>query len=122
MGKENAGKEIKRKMIRKQRKEEAKRWEKEIRRLDSKLDLIFWSSTRRLDAILIKNAEHKRADREISRQFKKLEKIKLTSDQGKVVDELLSAYNAENACCCRIFYKQGFKDCIALLKEIEVIS
>lgn len=87
---------------------------------DSMLDFIFCGSTRRLDEALFQSAEYKKTDREVSRQFRRMEKMKLSRKQNRAVDELLTACNAENACCCRIFYKQGFKDCISLLKELGV--
>ena len=74
---------------------------------DRILDLIIQNSDRHLDALLYDNAEYRRIEREISRGF-----------QSRAVDRLLSAYNAESACCYRLVYEQGFKDCISLLKEI----
>ncbi len=82
------------------------------------LDIIVENSNQRLDAILYDNAEYRKIGREIDRGFQKLEKEKLTGKQNRALDRLLSAYNAENACCCRLLYRQGFKDCMTLLKEI----
>lgn len=88
---------------------------------DSMLDIFTENSDRRLDAVLFADREYRRAGRRMDHCFRKLEKAGLTKKQEYAVDRLLSAYNAENACCSRIFYRQGFKDCIALLKEIGVI-
>ena len=85
---------------------------------DRILDLIIQNSDRHLDALLYDNAEYRRIEREISRGLRRLEQEKLTKRQSRAVDRLLSAYNAESACCCRLVYEQGFKDCISLLKEI----
>ena len=82
------------------------------------LDILIENSNRRLDAVLYNSAEYRKIEREISRRIHRLEKEKLTKRQSRAVDSLLSAYNAENACSCRILYEQGFKDCISLLKEI----
>ncbi len=88
---------------------------------DSMLDIFTENSNRRLDAVLFADQEYRRAGRRMERSFRKLENAGLTKQQERAVDRLLCAYNAENACCSRILYRQGFKDCISLLREIGVI-
>ena len=88
---------------------------------DSMLDIFTENSDRRLDRVLFAEQEYRQAGKRMKRNFRKLEKTGLTKRQECAVDRLLSAYNAESACCCRILYRQGFKDCISLLKEIGVL-
>ena len=85
------------------------------------LDVIIENSDRRLSTLLYNNEEYRRIGRELSRGFEMLEKEKLTKQQKRAVDDLFSVYNEESACCYRILYEQGFKDCICLLKEIGIV-
>lgn len=85
------------------------------------LDIIIGNANEHLDTILAKDTECIKIRQKMSKQFAKLNKLKLTRKQSKAVDELLTTYNEENARCCRIIYEQGFKDCISLLKEMGII-
>lgn len=87
---------------------------------DRMLNIIIRNSDRRLDAILFSEEEYRKAEQKISRRLRWLERMKLTRRQNRAVDRLLTAYNEESACSLEIFYKQGFKDCISLLKELGV--
>ncbi len=89
---------------------------------DSILEIVMKNSDQRLDTILFADEEYRKLDRVISRRIQYLKKLKLTKRQDQAVDRLLTAYNDESACSCRIFYEQGFKDCISLLKEIGVFG
>lgn len=75
-----------------------------------------------MDAILLQSPEHQKLEQEIDRRLNQLEEAGLTREQGHVVDELLTANNEESAYCCKVFYQQGMKDCVALLKEIGVLE
>lgn len=86
------------------------------------LDIIIGNTNERLDAILSKDTEYIKIGQKMSKQFAKLNKQKLTKKQDKAVDELLTTYNEETAQCCRLIYKQGFIDCISLLKDIGIIQ
>lgn len=88
---------------------------------DRMLNIIIRNSDQHLDAILFAEEEYRRAERKISRRLRWLERTKLTRRQNRAVDRLLTAYNEESACSLKIFYKQGFKDCISLLKELGVL-
>ncbi len=89
---------------------------------DCMLNMIIRNSDQRLDAILFAEEEYRKAERKISRRFCWLERMKLTRRQNRAVDRLLTAYNEESACSLKILYKQGFKDCICLLKELGVLG
>lgn len=86
------------------------------------LDIIIQNSNERWDQMLSKDADYVRIGEEMSKKFAKLNKRKLTKKQSKAVDELLTIYNEETAQCCRLIYKQGFIDCISLLKDIGIIQ
>ena len=88
---------------------------------DNMLDIIIKNSDRRLDAVLSKNMEYRKLGKKMLKCFQKLEKTALTKRQDRAVDRLLTAYNEESACVCRIFYEQGMKDCVSLIRGIGVI-
>ncbi len=89
---------------------------------DHMLDIIIKNSDRRLDAVLFADEEYRQSDREISGRLRCLNRMKLTRRQERAVDRLLTAYNEQNACSSRIFYEQGFRDCVSLLKELGVFG
>ena len=89
---------------------------------DCMLDMIMKNSDRRLDVVLFADEEYRQSDREICGRLRGLKKMRLTKRQERAVDRLLTAYNEQSACCCKIFYEQGYKDCIRLLKELGVFG
>ena len=89
---------------------------------DRILDMILKNSDRHLDAVLFRKAGYKKAGKKISGSLKNLQKENLTGRQNRAVDRVLTAYTEENAYCCKILYKQGFKDCVSLLKELGVLG
>ncbi len=57
---------------------------------------------------------------QIEKREKIEDKLKLTEKERKDLDRLLVACNEKSSCCCRILYRQGYIDCIHLLKEIGI--
>lgn len=49
----------------------------------------------------------------------KLDKMKLTKNQKRAVDQAISAANASGAAYGRIAYNQGFQDGIKLISELK---
>lgn len=88
---------------------------------DSILGLILNYAGQHLDEVQFEDGEWIRLNREMDKKFKKLSQANLTKKQDRAVDELLSIYNEENSWCCKLLYRQGFIDCVSLLKEIGVI-
>ena len=87
---------------------------------DSIFALLLNHAGEHLDAVQFGDEEWIRLNREMDKKFKKLSQAKLTKKQDRAVDELLTIYNAENSWCCKLLYRQGFIDCVSLLKEIGV--
>lgn len=88
---------------------------------DSILGFIMNHAGEHLDEVQFGDAECIRLNREMEKKFKKLSRANLTRKQDRAVDELLTIYNEENSWCCKLLYRQGFIDCVSLLKEIGVI-
>lgn len=86
------------------------------------LDIIIQNSNERWDQMLSQDADYVRIGENMSKKFARLAKVKLSKKQDKAVDELLTTYNEENAQSCKLIYKQGFIDCVSLLKEIGIIQ
>lgn len=89
---------------------------------DHLLDIIIQNSNERWDQMLAQDADYVRIEERMSKKFARLDKLKLTKKQNRAMDELLTTYNEENSQCCKLIYKQGFKDCVSLLKDIGIIQ
>ncbi len=85
------------------------------------LDIVIENSNRRLDQVTFMNDEYKQLQRKLNKKLKRADKLKLTEKERKDLDRLLVAHNEKSSCCCRILYRQGYIDCIHLLKEIGIL-
>lgn len=88
---------------------------------DKIIDIIYQYSNLRFDDILSGDKDYKNAHNQLNEKLKKVNKLKLSEKKSKTIDELLTAYNEESSCACRLIYRQGFIDCVSLLKETGVI-
>lgn len=66
--------------------------------------------------------EYQAASGDAIKQQKKLEKLKLNKKQRKTVDKVLLANYNSNAAGVRVAYRQGFKDALKLIAEMNAIS
>lgn len=66
------------------------------------LDIVIENSNRRLDQVTFMDDEYRQIQ--------------------KKLDRLLITYGEKSSCCCRILYRQGYIDCIHLLKEIGILA
>lgn len=76
----------------------------------------------RLDSFVLKDTEYKQAQKEIGNITREIENHNFTPEELKLIDRLVCSYTAEGALSCKLAYAQGFKDCVAFLKEIELIK
>ena len=58
----------------------------------------------------------------IEKYAKQFEELGLSKDQRLIIDRLLSANNESNYRYSELAYMQGFKDCVELLKTIDLIK
>lgn len=86
------------------------------------LNIVIENSNRRLDQVTFLNDEYRQLQRKLNKKLKRADKLKLTEEGKKELDGLLVAYNEKSSCCCRILYRQGYIDCIHLLKEIGILA
>ncbi len=75
----------------------------------------------RLDEILQYMEEYIVRQNEIDEATAEYNSLDLLPEEKKVVDKLVSAYNADGAFYATMAYQQGMKDCAVLLKEIGVV-
>lgn len=71
-----------------------------------------------LDKALLTNKCYENTMKKIDKQYRKLEKAKLSKRQFAAVDKLISTYNFNSSEYGRAAYKQGFKDCLMLIQEL----
>lgn len=75
----------------------------------------------RLDEILQDMEEYISSQNGIDEAAAEYNSLDLLPEEKKVVDKLVSAYNADSAFYAAMAYQQGMKDCAVLLKEIGVL-
>ncbi|WP_195637792.1 hypothetical protein [Enterocloster bolteae] len=71
-----------------------------------------------LDQALLTNQSYKNTRKGIDKQYRKLEKTKLSKKQFIAVDKVISAHNFNASEYGRAAYKQGFRDCLMLIQEL----
>ena len=74
-----------------------------------------------LDKILRQNKEYVKIQRSIEEQTEQLDSQNFTREQRLLIDRLVCAHTESGAFYGRITYKQGFRDCISLLREMELL-
>lgn len=79
-----------------------------------------YSVNERMDNILLHNEEYREIQNKIEKQIEKFNELNLNSEQRLVVDRLISIHIESGALYGRMTYKQGFRDCVSLLKKINL--
>ena len=75
-----------------------------------------------LGDILQQDEEYKQIMQNIDDLTEKMDTLGLPKEQRLLMDRLISAYNENGAYYGRMTYRQGFRDCAALLVEIGLIK
>ena len=75
-----------------------------------------------LDKALRQNAEYIKIQKRIDEQAERLDHQNFTSEQRRLIDRFVCAHTESGAFYGRMTYKQGFKDCISLLREMELLK
>ena len=76
----------------------------------------------RFDKIVSNDETYLKKQDKIEKYAKQFEELGLSKDQRLIIDRLLSANNESNYRYSELAYMQGFKDCVELLKTIDVIK
>ena len=74
-----------------------------------------------LDKSLRQNKEYVKIQKSIDEQSEQLDSQDFTREQRLMIDKLVCAHTESGAFYGRITYKQGFRDCISLLREMELL-
>ena len=86
-------------------------------------DVITESSiNERLDSTILQNEEYIKIQKKISENSSQLDKLNLTKEQLLVIDRLVCSHAESGAFYGKMTYKQGVKDCVSLLKEMDLIK
>ena len=75
-----------------------------------------------LGDILQQDEEYKQIMQNIDDLTEKMDTLGLPKEQRLLMDRLISAYNENGAYYGRMTYRQGFRDCAALLVEIGLVK
>lgn len=78
-------------------------------------------TSERLDSIVMQNQSYLQTIGEIERLTTLVDESDFTNDQKLLIDELVSAHEASANYYNRLVYQQAYKDCISLLKEIDLL-
>lgn len=78
-------------------------------------------TSERLDSIVMQNQNYLHTIGEIERLTALVNESGFTSEQKLLIDELVSAHEASANYYNRLVYQQAYKDCISLLKEIDLL-
>lgn len=79
-------------------------------------------TSERLDSILMGNKNYLQTIGEIERLTALVDESGFTSEQKRLIDELVSAHEASASYYNRLVYQQAYRDCISLLKEIKLLE
>lgn len=75
-----------------------------------------------LDKALRQNEEYIKIQKRIDERAEQLDSQDFTSEQRHLIDRLVCAHTESGAFYGRMTYRQGFKDCISLLREMELLK
>lgn len=75
-----------------------------------------------LDKALRQNEEYMKIQKRIDERAEQLDCQDFTSEQQRLIDRLVCAHTESGAFYGRMTYRQGFKDCISLLREMELLK
>lgn len=75
-----------------------------------------------LSHVLQQDEEYKQIMQNIDDLTEKMDTLGLPKEQRLLMDRLISAYNENGAYYGRMTYRQGFRDCAALLVEIGLVK
>lgn len=75
-----------------------------------------------IDETLLYDAEYVKIQDKIRDMSARFDKLDLTKEERLVVGRMIAAQVESGACYGRIAYKKGVRDCVDLLKAIDLIG
>lgn len=74
-----------------------------------------------LDEMLLQDEEYMQIQKKIAEQTGQLDRQEFTREQRLMIDRLVCAYTESGAFYGKMTYRQGFRDCAALLWEMNLL-
>lgn len=81
-----------------------------------------YATNKKIDNIVLQDEEYMKVQGTIEQYLAQLHELDLPKEQKALIDRLISAYNESAAYYGKVCYREGFCDCVSLLKEIKVIE
>lgn len=75
-----------------------------------------------LDSVLLKDAEYIKMQNRINEKAVLVDGLKLDREEKLMIDRLICAYTESSAYYGKIAYKQGFMDCMAFMREVDLMK
>ena len=75
-----------------------------------------------LDEVLQQNEEYIKIQKRIEEQAEQLDRQYFSKEQRLMIDKLVCVHTENGAFYGRMTYKKGFKDCICLLRDLEMLK
>lgn len=75
-----------------------------------------------MDNSLLQNEEYIRIQNKIYEQAEQLSQLNLSESQHLAVERLISCHIESGAFYGAMTYKQGFRDCVELLQEVNLLK
>ena len=75
-----------------------------------------------LSRTLMEDEDCLRIQREIDENAEQINSQNFTKEQRLMIDRLVCTYTENGAHYGRMTYRQGFRDCISLLRELDLIK
>ena len=75
-----------------------------------------------LDKAMWQNEEYIEIQKRINEQTEQLDRRYFTKEQRLMIDKLVCAHTENGSFYGRMTYKKGFKDCISLLRDLEMLK
>ncbi len=89
---------------------------------DSLFDILIQNGfSERLDKDLLKNTEYIELQEKLDLSIKEFDNLDLDEEMQLIIDRMVTCYNDSGSFYGILSYKQGFYDCIMLLKEIGIL-
>lgn len=80
------------------------------------------SVNERMDDLLLRDERYREIQDKIEEQREKFYELHPTKEQCRIVDRLLSSHTESGAVYGKMAYRQGFRDCAALLLEMKLLK
>lgn len=75
-----------------------------------------------MDSLLLQNEKYIKIQDKIETQKERFDSLNLTKEQCLIIDRLIAAHTESGAVYGEMAYKQGFRDCAALLLEMQLLK